>query len=352
MTYISAVETAVPPYKCELSDLRAAVAEWLSANPSAYALFDRFLSNSKTSRRFYCMPPKDILKLRGSKERADFFEEHAPALLIDVGKRALQSGERNSRELGALVFTSCTCPTIPALDVRAIDGLQLRRDITRVPIYQYGCAGGVAGLSLAAELSRARGSCMLLSVELCSLVFQSTKQEASDLVGASLFADGAGAVLLSEEHGALRILDRYSYLLPDSFHLMGYNQTDLGPHLRLDRELPMILSEYAPQQVSLFLQRNGLQGSDIDSWLFHPGGIKILEALCTQLKIAKDSCDFAYRVLENYGNMSSATVIFVLKEFLNSQRAKAGQHVVLMGIGPGLSLELVLFEMAGLPREK
>ncbi len=344
MTYILDVQTAVPTYRCELPELRQNVAQWLGAGSEQYALFDRFLANSRTSSRFFCMPPSEILKLCGVKKRAELFEEYATPLLLKAAGQVIQDKTSLARDLAALVFTSCTCPTIPALDVRVIDALKLKRDIVRVPIYQYGCAGGVAGLSLAAELSRARGSSLLLSVELCSLVFQAEKKEASDLVGASIFADGAGAVLLDEQHGVLRIVDTRSYLLPKSFHLMGYNQTDQGPHLRLDRELPAMLCEYAPEQVRKFLEENGLESKDVNWWLFHPGGIKILEALRAKLKLSQASCDFAYRVLGNYGNMSSATVIFVLNEFLHSGCAKTGDKVFLLGIGPGLTLETILFE--------
>jgi alkylresorcinol/alkylpyrone synthase len=206
------------------------------------------------------------------------------------------------------------------------------------------CAGGVAGLALASKLSKSIGNVLLISAELCSLVFAYNETDNKDLVAAAIFGDGAAATIVTPQAGEIEIIDTQSLLIPKSQHLMGYNPSDRGAQLRLDRELPDYLEELASEQVSTFLKKHNLTSEDIKWWLFHPGGAKIITILRKQLNVSDESSWFADKVLENYGNMSSATVLFVMKELLDSKQAKADDKILMLGIGPGLTLELILMK--------
>lgn len=200
------------------------------------------------------------------------------------------------------------------------------------------------GLSLANKFARHGQIAMLTSVELCSLVFQPTDVSPGHLVGAALFGDGAASALITPHDTGLRIVDTLSYLIPDTRHLMGYDILDTGMHLRLDKELPKNLALTVPDLVHGFLASHSLRAADINWWLFHPGGVKILGYLEQAFSLEARQCPWSRQVLREVGNLSSATILFVIKEFMDSQVAAPGDYALAVGIGPGLTIELILLQ--------
>lgn len=347
MPNILAVETALPEHRHAREDVARAGSAWLADSPEAAALFHRFLGSSETGERFFVMPLDEVLKLHGMSERTALFERFGPPLGATALERALAHTGRPAADVTALVFTSCSVPVIPSIDALIIEQANLPRTVARIPLFQHGCAGGVIGLEVACDLTRTAGLSALISVELCSLVFQPGNHRAAQLVGAALFADGAGCALIGPGDDGLAIVGHESYLLPESRHLMGYDIFDDGFHLRLDRDLPHALALAAPARVAQFLHTHGLASRDVAHWLFHPGGVKILEFLEERLALAPEQSRWSRDVLGTVGNLSSATVLFVLKSFLDSAIASVGDYAVMMGIGPGLTLELILFRWQG-----
>lgn len=350
-SYLSAVGTAIPPFSYSAEQVRHAGLTWLRDNAAAAALFERFLSSSKAQRRNFCMPIEDVTAQRTISARAAVFEEIGPQLGVQAALSALKDAHREPCDIGAVVFTSCSVPAIPSIDGTIVQHLGLSPTVTRVPVYQYGCAGGVAGLALASKLAALHGPTLLISVELCSLVFQNDNHSGGHLVGAAIFADGASAAVvepqapLSSSTPTLMIVDTTSHLIPDTRHLMGYDLLDDGWHLRLDRDLPAALEHVSPGILTSFCERAfGCLPSEIDWWLFHPGGLKILTFLENLVDAAHGKAHWAREVLSEIGNISSSSVLFVTDTFLNSAPIKDGDTVVMMGIGPGLSIELVAFK--------
>lgn len=343
MPSIVAVATALPETRYTLDDVARAGARWLADDPDAAKRFDRFLRASETDERYFSLPLEAVLSLGGMSKRNAVFEEFGPLLGQEALARALQLGKRQPDEIGALIFTSCSCPSIPAIDGLIIERTGLSRTVSRVPIYQHGCAGGVIGLELACDLAVSKKLVALTSVELCSLVFQPENHRAAQLVGSAIFADGAAAALVSAEDRGLVFVDRCSFLLPETRHLMGYDIFDDGMHLRLDRDLPHALAEAAPRKVAEFLARNGLGVDGVGYWLFHPGGVKILDFLEQSFSLRSEQSRWSREVLRSVGNLSSATILFVLKSFLEARVMSRGEYALMMGIGPGLTIELVLF---------
>lgn len=345
MVFLSSIGTALPPHRADNAAISEASIQWLE-DPQQRALFLRFLSSSLTRARHFICSPTELLTLGGAKQRAEIFEREAPALAARAVDAALKGANLTPQDIDALLFTSCSCPLIPAPDTYLFDRMGFRRDIVRIPSYQFGCAGGVIGLGLALRLGASLKNILLLSTEICSLVFHAENRLASDLVGAAIFGDGAGAAILqSTPQGAgLHLLSHQSYLLPETRHLMGYDIEDTGAHLRLDKELPSHLVRVAPALVDEFLAKHGLSRTDVKWWLFHPGGVKILSFLHDAFGLNASQACWASDVLTSVGNLSSATIAFVIKSFLQDRVAARGDRALIMGIGPGLTVELVLAE--------
>ena len=346
MSFLSSVQTALPRHKTNSEEVLAAAQVWLTDHPDKSALFERFLRSSNTLTRYFTIPARDIVTLHGSKERAKIFQECAPLLIEEVAQKALAATQTRPEEVRGTVFTSCSCPLIPAPDTVLFEKVGIPNTVPRVPLYQYGCAGGILGLGLADSLATTLGKILFISTELCSLVFQSSNYSPSHLVGASIFGDGAAAIVVDPNSGDFEIVARQSFLIPHTEYLMGYDILDSGAHLRLDKELPHVLVSTLPEVTSNFLKAQNLTQKDIPWWLFHPGGTKILDLLEETLKLRTDQCHWARDVLTNVGNMSSATILFVLKDFIAQKVVTRGDFVLMVGVGPGLTLEHLLLRAA------
>lgn len=345
MSSIQTIATALPPHRYDTARLLQESQPWLADLPSEREKFERFMRSTRTDTRYFAFPVERILQFRGQRERAALFESNGTPL----GERSLQAAidgaGLTADQLGTLIFTSCSCPVIPSIDGLLIERLGLSPHIHRAPIYQYGCAGGVAGLGLASRMAESGHTVALTSVELCSLVFHENDHSTGHLVGSALFGDGSATAIVSPNNSGLTFKAAQSTLLPGTRYLMGYDIHDDGSHLRLAKELPDVLAEKVPQIVSRFLAEQSITSAAVDWWLFHPGGIKILDLL--ERTFCKDAgrSRWSREILRDVGNLSSATVLFVLKRFLDEGAYSKGDNVVLLGIGPGLTVELVLFQV-------
>jgi alkylresorcinol/alkylpyrone synthase len=342
MAVIKSIEVALPPYAYSNEEIREVGKIWLKDAPDKCALFERFVQASNTQQRTFVIPAMEVLALKGLAQRAQIFEEAGVSLGVEAVTKTLTTTGFAPATIGAQVFTSCSCPVIPSIDAQIIESCGLERTIQRAPVFQYGCAGGVAGLALADSLTKIHKRVLLTSVELCSLIFHYHDHSSAQLVGGAIFGDGATCVALEAEGDGLQIRASQSYLLPGTRHLMGYDLRDDGFHLRLDKALPSMLAHSVTERVDEFLSKHQLTRAEIGTWLFHPGGIKILDALERVLEIDPARATAARTVLERYGNLSSASVLLVLREYLERGDRSSGKPVVVLGIGPGLTLELIL----------
>lgn len=343
MPSIRRVGTALPRHRYSKDEISEAGRRWLSSSPSEAELFCRYLASASIDYRHFALELDELLAQGGAKLRAERFASLGLPLARDAALRAI--GESPVAAIGSLISVSCSVPLVPGIDCRLIDELELPRSIVRVPVYQYGCAGGVAGLSLASRLVEEGSDALVVSTELCSLVYQRDDLGKGNLVGSALFGDGAAAAQLTADRGVLpRILAAESCLLRESGHLMGYDILDDGTHLRLDRNLPLRLSVELPALLSSFLDRHSIAPGEVRWWLFHPGGTKILKNLETILAIEPERSRWSWEVLSRYGNMSSASILFVLERFLEDCELGSGDIALVLGIGPGLTVELMLLE--------
>ncbi len=344
MSGIASIGIALPGSGFAADTIGSSADVWLAGDAGLRELFSRFVRSAGNECRHFVIPPSEILKLGGLEHRAELFERHAPQLGALACSEALESSGCCPTEIASLIFTSCSVPSIPSVDAVIAERLGLRSSVRRIPMYQQGCAGGMVGLSLASALAEVDGPTMLCSVELCSLVFHRSDVAPAQLVGSAIFGDGAAAALVVPGQGRLSVIGARSELIPGSRHLMGYDLLDDGTHLRLDRELPQTLLGSAPALVHGFLDRHGLSTSGIDFWLVHPGGPKILDALQEAFLLPDHALHYSREVLRTFGNLSSASILFVTRLLCDSGELRRGLKGLLVGVGPGLTIELLLVE--------
>jgi alkylresorcinol/alkylpyrone synthase len=225
-----------------------------------------------------------------------------------------------------------------------LNRLPLRSDVRRLPIFGLGCAGGVLGLARAADLARAapRSRVLFLVVELCALCFRHGDFTKSNLVATALFGDGATAAVISCEGQGPTLGHSGEFTWPQSLDIMGWDVADDGLKAIFSRDIPALVQRDLRTTTDDFLRRHDLSVSDIDYFVCHPGGAKVLDALEEAFEMAPGALGHARATLRDYGNMSAATVLFVLKRML-----EAGVHgrMLMTALGPGFTAGFQLIEV-------
>lgn len=304
----------------------------------------RFMDNAAVKTRHFCLPPEELAAERSAAERADLYVEHALDLSARAANRALDRAGLGPKDVDRLVVTSTTGEPTPSLDTRLQLAMGLPLEHTRPrPARGHGCAGGAEELGQAADWARAHpgGVALLVSVELCGLAFQPGDVSRSNLVAASLFADGAAAVVLGTRGEGPEVLGDDCVIWPDTGHIMGWRQDEKGVFLILDKGVPsLVRGEFRPS-VDRGLERLGLEFDELRHFLMHPGGPAVIEALEDVLKLERGGLKLSRGILEEYGNMSSATVLFILERFLQEGDYRNGDLGLISAMGPGFRAEHV-----------
>lgn len=334
---ILSLATAVPPHKLGQADvLRAAQNHFGPNNPS----FERLMSvyrNAAVERRHSCVPLAWYTEGHTFRERNELYVAHATALLVEAAERAIAEAGLTTDDIGGIVTVSSTGVATPSLDALVMEQMQLPRNLLRLPVFGLGCAGGVVGLSRASALARAEPekNILLLVVELCGLTFRHNDFSKSNIVATALFGDGAaGAVISCQGRGpAIECWGEHTW--PDTLGIMGWDVRDDGLAVIFSRDIPSFVSHEMGRAVEAFLAENGLERTDINSFVCHPGGVKVVDALKTLFGLAPGALVHARDVLRDFGNMSAATVLFVLRAALDERRPNV-RHL-LTTLGPGFT---------------
>jgi len=297
-----------------------------------------------------------LIGLQTPEARNEAFVRHAVALGETVTRSVLRLAHLAPDSVDTIVPISCTGYMMPSLDAYLINRLGLNPNSRRVPIMQLGCAAGVGAVGLAAELLRhaPTGNVLVISVELCSLCLQVTEPSPADVIGSILFGDGAAAVVLSTPRrgGGPEVLASRSVLWRDSLDELQMQSTITGPRFVLSRDLPQRLRSHLRDTVERFLKPHGLTIADLRFHIVHPGGPKVLEGVARSLELSDAALRASWQVWERYGNLSSATVFFILQELQACSPPAAGDHGLMLAVGPGLTCEMVLLRWHGrLPEE-
>jgi alkylresorcinol/alkylpyrone synthase len=271
----------------------------------------------------------------------------------EVGEEAVRDALTKAglaiADVDALIFVTVTGVATPSIDARLMNRLGLPPRVKRMPIFGLGCVAGAAGIARAADYVRGYPDqvAVLLSVELCSLTLQPEDLSIPNLIASGLFGDGAAAVVVTGENrpaSGPRILASRSVFYPDSERVMGWDISETGFKIVLSSDVPLVARDKLRPDVDAFLAEQGLTRADIASWVCHPGGPKVLEAMEESLELPPGALDVTWRSLREVGNLSSTSVLLVLAETLEKHRPPPGSYGMLLAMGPGFCSELVLLE--------
>ena len=345
METITTIATAVPPYLMTCAEVKRAVQQVFQFEPRRLAPVMALFDHAQVARRYSVFPMDELIRERSLTQTAREYQEHAIALGRRVAVDCLAQAALRPNEIDLLITVSCTGYMIPSLDAYLINDLGFRANVRRLPITELGCAAGAVALARAREFVRAfPQSCVLVvAVELPSLTFQHDDPSQANLISCALFGDGAAAALVTGRAvpGA-QILDTESYLFPDSLDAMGFDLKDNGLHIVLSKNVPDLVRSRIKRLVGQFLGRNGLTLNQLAACILHPGGKKILSYLEQEFDLSHDAIRPSWDVLQDYGNLSSAAILFVLREWLTKRCPASGTYGLMAGFGPGFSAELLL----------
>ncbi|SDB55255.1 type III polyketide synthase [Bauldia litoralis] len=349
MASILSVGTAVPPYLMPQDVARHLTGEHFR---DQIANVDKYLTVFKSAlvdQRHFCVEPEWFGRDHSLADKNRLYLDWAGRLCTEAIRTALDRAGLEAGDIDHFIFVSSSGIATPSLDVSIINTLGMKPTIRRLPLFGLGCGGGAAGLAMAGKLAGddENATVLLVAVELNSLTFQRDDFAKSNLVAASLFGDGAAAVIVrGGAAGPINILKSTTLLRPGTHNLMGWDFVDTGFRVVFSRRVPDTIRAMMPESVANTLADEKIETGDVASFVFHPGGTRILEAY--QDELDREPSDFraSYAVLSQFGNMSSATVLFVLDDEIRNAPHESGDYGLLAAFGPGFSAETTLLRWA------
>jgi alkylresorcinol/alkylpyrone synthase len=354
MSDIAAVRSAFPPHRYPQSVLSEAVARLAGLAPSQQALMRRLHGNSGIDTRHTVLPLDEYAGLTGVGTANDRYVGAATELGEQALRGALDAAGVEPAEVDLLIVTSVTGVAVPSLDARLIPRLGLRPDVKRLPIFGLGCVAGAAGLGRLHDYLRGwpQHTAAMLAIELCSLSWPSGDVTTADLVASGLFGDGAVALVARGAQVPARpaprgprVVASRSEVYPDSGEALGWQLGSDRFRILLTAELGDVVERHLGAGVTAFLAEHGLTVADVGTWVCHPGGPKVIDAVQHSLKLPDEAVELSRRSLAAVGNLSSASVLHVLEQTLAAVPPPASPSTgLIIGLGPGVSAELILLQ--------
>jgi len=345
--HLNAVATAVPPNVLEQGDIERRVRAQFADSAVVARLLPVF-ANTGIERRYSCVPVEWYYDEHRWADRNALYRTSALALVEEAATSALARAGLAPEAIDAIVSVSTTGIATPSLEALLMERIPFGRRTARVPIVGLGCVGGALGLARAADLVRSGSfaNVLFIGVECCTLWFRRNEITKSNIVATALFGDGAAAAVLSRSGSGARLAAAGEYTFPHSLDIMGWDVADDGLQAIFSRDIPALIGRELRAILDDFLARNDLRIDEIDAFLSHPGGTKVLDALEATFGVAPGSLTDSRAVLRDYGNMSSVTLLFVLERalregaFANASRGRA----LLSAMGPGFTAAFLTLE--------
>ncbi len=336
--------TAVPPHVVVQEDAKSLARKAWGGRPNLFEKLSTVFDNAGIAKRHLVAPPEWYERPHGWQDRNTIYLEAAENLFERVAASAIEKAGLAATDINGVVTVSTTGIATPSLEARVGPKLGLRPDVRRVPIFGLGCAGGVNGLATAARLAAAEpgSNWLFVTVETCSISIRLDSDDPAAIVATALFGDGAAAaVVRSGTHCLARITGAAEKLWPDTQRIMGWQVEDPGLAVIFDRAIPPVIEEHMAAAADEMLASMGSSRDEIDRLCCHPGGVKVIDAIETALKLPQGELNLEREVLNDYGNMSAPTVLFVLDRLI--QRGLP-ENVMLTAFGPGFTCAGLLLE--------
>ena len=345
---IIGVAKQLPAYCRTTSEIIPFLDSWLLGQDERFIRkVKKIFEGANVDKRYSIMDPIDVFSALSFEDRNLIYKREVIDLGEQVLHKALQNANWKPTDVDYLITVSCTGIMIPSLDAYLINKLGLRQDVVRLPVTEMGCVAGISGMIYAHNFLKANPNkkVAVVAVESPTATFQLNDFSMANIVSAAIFGDGAACVLLSSYENEIgpKIIDETMYHFYNNEHMMGFDVTNDGLKMVLDIEVPDTIATHFPLFIHPFLKKNNLKIQDIDHLIFHPGGKKIVQTVEDLFLSTGQNINDTKEVLKLYGNMSSATVLYVLERFLD-KKPIAGEKGLMLSFGPGFSAQMILIE--------
>ncbi len=351
MPFIASVSTINFPHKIKQQEVKQRALETFSVNfPEAKRLIFAF-DNTEIEYRNFCRPLDYYTRQNSFEERNNEYIRTALAYSAQAIEDCVKKADIDKNDITDIFFVSTTGLATPSMDALIINQMKLNPHINRTPIWGLGCGGGVSGMAKANTAAEANPDALVLlvAVELCSLTLIKTDYSKSNFIGSSLFSDGVAACIIKGDNHqndtGIKYVASQSKLYYDTLEVMGWDFLDTGFKVLFSKDIPVFIRGHIKDDISEFLSSKGLELGDIKNFVFHPGGKKVLDAYEDALQLPEYSLEKTRKVMRDCGNMSSASVLYVLEEFMRN--GFTGGYALMLAMGPGFSSEMVLLEAKG-----
>ncbi|WP_077299735.1 type III polyketide synthase [Virgibacillus pantothenticus] len=359
MSYICSVGLGIPDYHLSQQYIKQMVQQIFTFSEREINRLLPVFDHAQIEQRQFAVSPDWFLEEHSFQERNDLYLKLAKEFALKAVDDCLLQDNFLSQpiayqDIDMIIFVSSTGVATPSLDAHLINERPFRQDVQRMPLWGLGCAGGAIGLARANDWLTANPEkcALVICCELCSLTFQKGDLKKSNLIGTALFGDGISAALLVGEQSSLvqrrqnavpRLLHSYSYTKKGSLSVMGWQITDAGFEVIFSKSIPALVENFWQEHIQLFFEQHHLAANDISAFIAHPGGKKVIEAMQKVLQVDVKKFQHSTAILKSHGNMSSATVLYVLRSWMK-EATYTKEKSVLSALGPGFSSELILME--------
>ena len=356
---IAATATAVPDHAMTIADVKDYLNKVFPLSESRVSMMLDVIVNAKVEKRHFIYPMDYTITPRSLTQTSLEYQEHSVKLGRRVATECLERAGVTPEEVDMIITVSCTGVMLPSLDAHLVNQMGFRNDVRRLPITELGCSGGAAALGRAWDFLKGvkEGNVLIVVVELPSLTFQRRDQSTANLISSILFGDGAAAALItrgsageesaatgSAERACPRIVGVQTHIVPNTMEALGFDLKDNGLHIVLSQDVPQLIREQIAGIVDGFLGRHGLSHEDMSAFVLHSGGQKLLAYIEEVFELPRELTQFSWDVLREYGNQSSASVLFVLQEWMRKARMSEGEYGFLAAFGPGFTVDMALLQ--------